>query len=77
MQSPDYTDFDGLVRLPKIYHKTNSSSTATKSSTSLQDQLTAKSWLLITPTTQLGIYSIKCKVSAPVSSAKSPVLQRR
>lgn len=59
MISPECTDFDGLVRLPKIYHKTNSSSTATKSSTSLQDQLTAKSWLFVTPTAQLGTKSDK------------------
>jgi hypothetical protein len=59
MLSPDFSDFDGLVRLPKIYHKTNSSSTATKSSASLQDQLTAKSWMLLTPTMQLGNSSLK------------------
>lgn len=56
MLNPEYGDLEGLVRFPKIYHKSNSSSTATKSSTSLQDQLTAKSWLFVTPTTQLGTY---------------------
>lgn len=54
MLNSEYTDFDGLVRLPKIYHKTNSSSIATKSSASLQDQLTAKSWMFVTPNSQLG-----------------------
>lgn len=41
------------MRLPKLSNKSQSFSSGSKAS--LQDQLTAKSWLLVTPTLQLGI----------------------
>ena len=42
------------MRLPKLSNK--SQSFASGSKTSLQDKLTAKSWLFVTPTLQLGTY---------------------
>ena len=58
MLNPEFCDYETMIRLPKIYYKSNSSSSATKSSLSLQDQLTAKSWLFVTPNTQLGNLSL-------------------
>lgn len=56
MLSPEIPDSDTLVRFPKIYHKSKSTSSGTKSSISLQDSITAKSWLYTTSSTQSGFY---------------------
>lgn len=43
-----------MGKFPRIYHKSQSTSSGTKSSNSLQDQISAKSWLYVTPSVQLG-----------------------
>ena len=52
-----------MVRLPKISHKsTSTTSSITKSNISLQDQITAKSWLYVTNNSQLGILFYLLKI---------------
>lgn len=58
MLSPELPDSDTLVRFPKIYHKSKSTSSGTKSSVSLQDSISAKSWLYWTSSTQSGLFKL-------------------
>lgn len=63
------------MRLPKLSNK--SQSFASGSKTSLQDKLTAKSWLFVTPTLQLGTYCRLLEVSDQHKKDKSQVSQKR
>lgn len=58
MLAPEVPDSDALVRFPKIYHKSKSTSCGTKSSISLQDSISAKSWLYWTSSVQSGTIKI-------------------
>lgn len=53
------------MRLPKLSNKSQSFSSGSKAS--LQDQLTAKSWLLVTPTLQLGFRSTQKREIASIT----------